>query len=240
MRTFLMLVVAVVVAGCTPMKTIKTSSFVFLTPAGSTIAIARPSAEVLPAVEQLFSDKGFAVYDRKAVSETNTVLFLKGTRERINRRNRPDRYGNKPTAYDAYGMPMYGAANAGQPGTQPANAPPASGATSTSTTRQPGDDVQKSASMQEQNYASRDVGSWFSVRAVTVEGKTVLTFYGKPTIYGGEGCGQGDSDLRDTGYACRELTMRADWPGHQLVEGREETQVISTIIAVLGERWPLQ
>lgn len=233
----------VIAAGCTPMKTIKTSSLVFLTPAGATIAIARPSAEVLPAVEQLFSDRGFAAYDRKDVSATNKVIFFKGTRERINRRNRPDQYGNAPTGYDAYGNPTYGPQYNQQQYNQPYGAqPPPSGATTTTPTAstQPAAGAQNTTAMREQNYVSRDVGSWFSVRAVTENNRTVLTFYGKPTVYNAEGCGAGDSDLRDTGYACRELTVRADWPGHQLVEGREETQVISTIIAVLGERWPLQ
>lgn len=253
------LVLFVFAAACTPMKTIKTSSLVFLTPAGATIAIARPSAEVVPAVEQLFGDRGFAVYDRKDVSTTDKVLFFKGNRDRINRRGRPDQYGNTPTGYDAYGNPTYGPQynsnpyNANQPtnpnqpygSTTATGQPPTTGATTTTgasptATTQPRSGTADSAQMREQNYVSRDVGSWFSVRATTENNRTVLKFYGKPTVFNAEGCGQGDSDLRDTGYSCRELTVRADWPGHQLVEGREETQVISTIIAVLGERWPLQ
>lgn len=251
MRKLLPLFV-VFAAGCTPMKTIKTSSLVFLTPAGATIAIARPSAEVLPAVEQLFGDRGFAVYDRKDISTTDKVLFFKGTRERINRRGRPDQYGKTPTGYDAYGNPTYGPQyGANQPyGAAPANQPynettqpPTTGATTNTGTpaaTPPRSGTADSTQMREQNYVSRDVGSWFSVRATTENNRTVLKFYGKPTVFNAEGCGQGDNDLRDTGYSCRELTVRADWPGHQLVEGREETQVISTIIAVLGERWPLQ
>jgi hypothetical protein len=241
MRTLLPLLVVALAAGCTPMKTIKSSSLVFLTPAGATIAIARPAEEVVPAVEQLFGDRGFMVYDRKEVSPTNKVLFLKGNRDRINRRGRDrdrDRdaaqpYGaaQTPTGYDQYGNPTYGPTPPPSGATTNSGTPAAAGTTPPPT---------NAARMSEQNYVSRDVGSWFSVRAVTENNKTVLTFYGKPTVFNGEGCGDGDHALRDTGYVCRDLTVRADWAGHQLVEGREETQVISTIIALLGERWPLQ
>ncbi|MFT3712627.1 MAG: hypothetical protein QM817_33680 [Archangium sp.] len=240
MRKLLPLLLIAVAASCTPMRNIKTSSLTFLTQAGATIAVARPQAEVLPAVEQLFSDRGFIVYDRKDVSPTNKVLFMKGNRDRINRRGRSDQYGNnnqpynpQPTGYDQYGNPTYG------------NQPPPNGATTSSGAAnpagtQPSTPPSETSAMREQNYVSRDVGSWFAVRAVTENGRTVLTFYGKPTVFNAEGCGDGDSNLRDTGYSCRDLLVRADWPGQQLVEGREETQVISTIIALLGERWPLQ
>lgn len=89
------------------------------------------------------------------------------------------------------------------------------------------------------SFVSDGIGSWFAVRFVTEKGNTTLTFYGKPTLDGKEACGEGDRELKDTGYACTPFEERADWPGHQLVEGREETQVISTIIARLGERWPV-
>jgi hypothetical protein len=89
------------------------------------------------------------------------------------------------------------------------------------------------------SFVSDGIGSWFAVRFVTEGNKTTLSFYGKPTIDGKEACGDGDKDLKDTGYACTPYEQRADWPGHQLVEGREETQVISTVIARLGERWPV-
>jgi hypothetical protein len=220
MRKLLLLVVSLA-ASCTPMRTIRASSLAFLTPAGATITIARPAEEVVPAVEQLFGDRGFSVYGRKDVSPTNKVLFLKGTRDRINRRRSQQPYGTQPqpTGYDQYGNPVYGP--------PPGSPPPAPGAPAVPPAR-------------DQDYVSRDVGSWFAVRAVTDKSRTVLTFYGKPTVYNGEGCGSGDGDLRDTGYSCRTLEVRADWAGHQLVEGREETQVISTIIAILGERWPLE
>ncbi len=91
---------------------------------------------------------------------------------------------------------------------------------------------------QQQNFVSQDIGSWFAVRVVSQGTKTTLSFYGKPTVHGVEGCGDGDRELRDAGYQCNNVEKRADWAGHQLVEGREETQVISTIIAQLGERWP--
>lgn len=91
---------------------------------------------------------------------------------------------------------------------------------------------------QQQNFVQQDIGSWFAVRVVSEGPKTTLSFYGKPTVLGLEGCGEGDRELRDAGYECKDVERRADWAGHQLVEGREETQVISTVIAQLGERWP--
>lgn len=87
------------------------------------------------------------------------------------------------------------------------------------------------------SFVSDGIGSWFAVRVVGEGGKTTLTFYGKPTLDGKEACGDGDRELKDAGYTCAPFEERADWPGHQLVEGREETQVISTIIARLAERW---
>lgn len=89
------------------------------------------------------------------------------------------------------------------------------------------------------SFVSDGIGSWFAVRFVTDGGKTTLTFFGKPTLDGKEACGDGDKDLKDAGYTCAPFEERADWPGHQLVEGREETQVVTTIIARLGERWPV-
>lgn len=90
------------------------------------------------------------------------------------------------------------------------------------------------------NFVSQDIGSWFAVRVVSAGSKTTLSFYGKPTVHGLEGCGAGDRELRDAGYGCTDLEKRADWPGHQLVEGREETQVISAVITLLGERFQVQ
>ncbi len=91
------------------------------------------------------------------------------------------------------------------------------------------------------SFVADGIGSWFAVRFLTDgPNKTTLQLYGKPTVNGQEACDSGDRDLRDTGYTCARFEQRADWPGHQLVEGREETQVISTIIARLGERWPVE
>ncbi len=88
-------------------------------------------------------------------------------------------------------------------------------------------------------FVADGIGSWFAVRVLAEGNKTTLHFYGKPTFNDAESCGEGDRELKDTGYTCTAIEQRADWPGHQLVEGREETQVISTVIARLGERWPL-
>ncbi|MFZ5446751.1 MAG: hypothetical protein ACOZQL_42585 [Myxococcota bacterium] len=89
------------------------------------------------------------------------------------------------------------------------------------------------------NPVSREIGSWFAVRVVSpTPESTTLVFYGKPTVHGAEGCGDGDGDLRDADYTCLDLRLRAEWSGFPLVEGREETQVISAIIALLGEQFP--
>jgi hypothetical protein len=89
------------------------------------------------------------------------------------------------------------------------------------------------------NGLNAQLGSWFAVR-VKDQGPqaAVVTFYGKPMVYGAEACAEGDRDLKDAGYVCKDVIVRADWPGLQLVEGREETKVISAIISTVGERVP--
>ncbi len=82
------------------------------------------------------------------------------------------------------------------------------------------------------------IGSWFAVRVTEENGKSIVTFYGKPTVYRTEVCADQDDQLRDTGYACIEVRVRAEWPATQLVEGREETEVITAVIATLTERLP--
>jgi len=86
--------------------------------------------------------------------------------------------------------------------------------------------------------AGGQLGSWFAVR-VTEEGyHSTLQFYGKPTLAGQEVCADADDQLRDAQYQCTDTRVREDWPGVQLVEGREETQVISGLITTLTERMP--
>jgi hypothetical protein len=82
------------------------------------------------------------------------------------------------------------------------------------------------------------IGSWFAVRITEENGKSIVSFYGKPTVYGTEICADQDDQLRDTGYTCIEVRVRAEWPAGQLVEGREETEVITAVIATLTERLP--
>jgi hypothetical protein len=167
MRKLLPLLLALA-AGCTPMRNIKASSLAFLTPAGATIAIARPQAEVLPAVEQLFSDRGFIVYDRKDVSPTNKVIFLKGNRDRINRRGRSaangydqpynQPYAPQPTGYDQYGNPTYGTQPPPTGATTTSGAPPTAPANGTAAPGTQPVPVSETSAMREQNYVSRDVG----------------------------------------------------------------------------------
>lgn len=180
MRSIVLLAAVSLAAGCTSMRTIKGSARLFLTEAGTTIDFDRPEADVLPVVTQLFGDRGFVEYKRADVSPTNKIIYLRGTRDRINRRR-----GNDQST---------------------------------------------------PNFVTQDIGSWFAVRVVSEGPKTKLSFYGKPTVHGLEGCGEGDRELRDAGYSCTDVEKRTDWAGHQLTEGREETQVISTIVALLGER----
>lgn len=86
--------------------------------------------------------------------------------------------------------------------------------------------------------AASQVGSWFAVRVTDEGAKSTASFFGKPTVNGTEVCGDGDDQLRDAQYRCVEVRVREDWPATQLVEGREETQIISSVIASLLERLP--
>lgn len=184
MRTLLLSAAVVVLAACTPMRTIKGSASKFLTEEGTSIAFDRPAADIEAAVTQLMNDRGFQELKRTEVTPNNKVVFFRGTRERINRGGRRD-----------------------QPNS---------------------------------NFVTQDIGSWFAVRFVTEGNRTTVLFWGKPTVHGIESCGDGDRDLRDVGYTCTDVEKRSDWAGHQLMQGREETQVISTVIAQLGERFQLQ
>jgi len=86
--------------------------------------------------------------------------------------------------------------------------------------------------------AASEVGSWFAVRIADDGSRSIVTFFGKPTVNGTEICGDGDDQFRDARYACIDVRVREDWPAGQLVEGREETEVISGIISTLTERLP--
>jgi hypothetical protein len=88
--------------------------------------------------------------------------------------------------------------------------------------------------------AAAQVGSWFAVRVKGEHSKSVVSFFGKPTVNGTEVCGDGDDELEDTRYTCVNVRVRKDWPAVQLVEGREETQFIASAIAALNERFPDQ
>lgn len=86
--------------------------------------------------------------------------------------------------------------------------------------------------------AASQVGSWFAVRIIDDGVKSTLMLYGKPTVNGTELCGEGDDLLRDAKYSCIEVRVREDWPAVRLVEGREETEVVSAVISTLTERLP--
>jgi hypothetical protein len=88
--------------------------------------------------------------------------------------------------------------------------------------------------------AGGQIGSWFAVRVTEEVGanKSVVAFYGKPTVYGKEVCADQDDQLRDTNYTCTDVRVNAEWPAGQLVEGREETEIITAVIATLTERLP--
>ena len=86
--------------------------------------------------------------------------------------------------------------------------------------------------------AASQVGSWFAVRITDDGAKSTLALFGKPTVNGTEICDDGDNQLRDARYACIDVRVREDWPATQLVEGREETEIISAVISTLTERLP--
>jgi hypothetical protein len=88
--------------------------------------------------------------------------------------------------------------------------------------------------------AGGQIGSWFAVRVTEEVGanKSVIAFYGKPTVYGKEVCADQDDQLRDVNYTCTDVRVNNEWPAGQLVEGREETEIITAVIATLTERLP--
>lgn len=183
----------------------------FLTPAGASISLVRAAPELEAAAEQLLGERGFTV-TRRAPTKKGKVLFFAGTRDRLNRRHRDPSYRD-PSYRAPYRDPSL-------PASPPPPPPPMAPS-------MPGG-------------ISRDVGSWFAVRVTPGEGGvTTLVFYGKPTVLNAEGCADSDSDLRDAEYTCNDLRLRADWSGFALTDGREETQVITGIIALLGEQYPL-
>lgn len=86
--------------------------------------------------------------------------------------------------------------------------------------------------------AGGQLGSWFAVRVTDDGVKSVVSFYGKPVVYGQEVCADGDSQLNDVQYRCVDVRVREDWPAGQLVEGREETEVITSVTTTITERLP--
>lgn len=175
-------VLAMVLGGCVPMRTLRGSTRTYLTQAGAQVALNRPGETVAVAVQQIFAERGFPMVNRIQVTPTNLVLFFRGGRFAP---------GYGPSSSD----PMWA-------------------------------------------VAASQVGSWFAVRIIDDGLKSTTMLYGKPTVNGTELCGEGDDLLRDVKYSCVEVRVREDWPAAQLVEGREETEVVSAVISMLTERLP--
>ena len=96
----------------------------------------------------------------------------------------------------------------------------------------PSDDPAKSV-------AIGQIGSWFAARITDDGTRSTVALYGKPTVNGVEVCGDADDQLKDARYACVDVKVKEDWPGSRLVDGREETEIVSAVISTLSERLPI-
>jgi hypothetical protein len=80
------------------------------------------------------------------------------------------------------------------------------------------------------------LGSWFAARVATVGAATEVTLLGKPMVGALELCSEHDHLLEDIKYTCSDTKVPADWPGVNLVSGRDETEVVSWVLTGLYER----
>jgi hypothetical protein len=222
--------------GCIPMRTIHGSSMAFLTNAGATVSVPRQPQGTATLVEQLFAERGYQVFSRAQVAPGNVVVFLNGSPDRWNRGGRgpevrPDGYPSYPGAAN----PSYpGGANPANPAANPSY--PGGAANPAANPAYPGGANPAYPGNGGRPAGQQQLGSWFAVRVKDDGANSIIQFYGKPTVYGSEGCSDGDSDLRDAKYTCTDLKVREDWPGVALTAGREETRVIAGIIATLVDR----
>jgi hypothetical protein len=89
-----------------------------------------------------------------------------------------------------------------------------------------------------QNYGIT-LGSWFAARLGPSDGNatsTDVTLMGKPMIGNLELCSDHDNLLEDIKYMCTDTKVAPDWAGKNLVSGRDETEVVSGVLADLYER----
>jgi hypothetical protein len=180
-KPLLLGVLGLALLGCIAHTTLRGSSSTFLTPAGAQVTVNRQSSAMVPALQQLFAERGFQFVSQAQPRPDTQVLFFKGSRALVTSQN-----NTSDSLYAAGGQ----------------------------------------------------IGSWFAVRVVEVGYKSTVSFYGKPTLGDQEVCSDGDDQLRDVQYRCTNTQVRSDWPGFALVEGREETQVISGLVTTLAQRFP--
>lgn len=89
-----------------------------------------------------------------------------------------------------------------------------------------------------QNYGIQ-LGSWFAARLGPSDGNptsTDVTLMGKPMVGNLELCSDHDKLLSDIQYQCTDTQVAPDWAGRNLVSGRDETEVVSGVLAALYER----
>jgi len=81
------------------------------------------------------------------------------------------------------------------------------------------------------------LGSWYAARlAPNAQGATEVTVMGKPMVGQVELCSDHDNLLADIRYTCIDTKVPPDWVGMNLVSGRDETEVVSWVLAGLYER----
>ena len=81
------------------------------------------------------------------------------------------------------------------------------------------------------------LGSWFAARIAPGENAvgTEVWMLGKPMIGNLELCSEHDNLLEDIKYTCQDTKVPPDWPGKNLVTGRDETEVVSDVLNNLYE-----
>jgi hypothetical protein len=83
---------------------------------------------------------------------------------------------------------------------------------------------------------SVQLGSWFAARVHPVGTSTEITLMGKPMISGAELCSEHDELLKDIKYTCVDTKVPTNWPGVNLVSGRDETEVVSWVLTGVYEK----
>jgi hypothetical protein len=80
------------------------------------------------------------------------------------------------------------------------------------------------------------LGSWYVARVTPAPTGTEVTLAGKPMIGQQELCNDWDKLLADIQYQCVDTRVAPDWPGMNLISGRDESEVVSWVLTGLYER----